>query len=102
LFDTVPKATFTSSTPPCPLRPCGAPPPKGGGLQGFPLQGKLDRPKAETDEVELAKTLLFNTVPKAAFPSSATAWRLFPLQKNFRCDIIKTTNIDIREAWLWS
>ena len=51
----------------------------GGGLQGFPLQGKLDRPKAETDEVELAKTPLSDTVLKAASTSSAPSGHL-PLQ----------------------
>jgi len=34
--------------------------------KGFPSQGELDRPKAETEEVEPAKTLLFDTVPKTA------------------------------------
>ena len=40
------------------------------------MQGKLDRPKAETEEVELANALLFDTVLKAASTSSAPAGHL--------------------------
>ena len=47
--------------------------------QGFPLQGKLARPKAETDEVELAKTPLSDIMLKATSTSSAPLGHL-PLQ----------------------
>ena len=42
----------------------------------LPLAGEAGSPQAETDEVELAKTLLFDIVPKAASTSSAPAGHL--------------------------
>ena len=45
-------------------------------MKPFGLHRRLDRPKAETDEVELANAPLFDIVPKAAFTSSAPAGHL--------------------------
>ena len=48
-------------------------------MKPFGLHRRLDRPKAETDEVELANAPLFDIVLKAAVTSSAPAGHL-PLQ----------------------
>ena len=84
LFDIVPKEAFTSSAP------AGHLPLKGEGLlccackdrvvlkikartQGFPSQGELDRPKAETEGVNAPAYH-----PRLPFPATSCQRRPFP------------------------